>query len=262
MIKIIIAGAKCGHPRDGPRAVGALQDARRPLARRADPGTDARPAATRALSWARCACRGGAIPAYRAPSRRAHGRAIPPWLPPPSWAHEMGERSPRGSPRRLGHMSTSRHLSSGAVLGTRARAPSCRPTDRPVFRRVCPGRSADGCRPMCRRWARPRRTRPLCRRWASMAKAMMHMGPRRPRPDAPFREGITQGYPETHSEEPEPRAWQTYSAIRLSPLQQTLDPRRGSVLRLLRNCRGAFRNADVTRGIKSRSGSGCVGVHT
>ena len=114
----------------------------------------------------------------------------------------MGERSPRGSPRRLGHMSTSRHLSSGAVLGTRARAPSCRPTDRPVFRRVCPGRSADGCRPMCRRWAWPRRTRPLCRRWASMAKAMMHMGPRRPRPDAPFREGITQGYPETHSEEP------------------------------------------------------------
>ena len=30
----------------------------------------------------------------------------------------MGERSPRGSPRRLGHMSTSRHLSTGAVLGT------------------------------------------------------------------------------------------------------------------------------------------------
>ena len=125
VIKIIIAGAKCGHPRDGLRAVGALQDARRPLARRADPGTDARPAATRALSWARCAGRGGAIPAYRAPSRRAHGRAIPPWLPPPSWAHEHVEASEHR--RRLGHMST------GAVLQA----------DRPMFRRVRPGRSAE-----------------------------------------------------------------------------------------------------------------------
>ena len=38
----------------------------------------------------------------------------------------MGERSPRGSPRRLGHMSTSRHLSTGHV-----------------FRQVRPGWSAD-----------------------------------------------------------------------------------------------------------------------
>jgi len=138
----------------------------------------------------------GLLQGARGRGHGADGGGDPPWLAAPSWADEMGERSPRGSPRRLGHMSTSRHLSTGAVLGTRARAPSCRPTDRPVFRRVCPGRSADGCRPMCRRWAWPRRTRPLCRRWASMAKAMMHMGPRRPRPDAPFREGIT------HSEEP------------------------------------------------------------